>query len=143
MTEKHTIRGIQVLRGLAACMVVIHHSTQRFANLVAGSSTPFWENGASGVDLFFIISGLVMAISTLGREDKRHPAAVFLKRRFIRLVPMYWAITLLFIVITLALQHHAADNLLVYRKTCYRDAQASLGSAAGTNNSRTGKSLRI
>jgi exopolysaccharide production protein ExoZ len=126
MTEKHTICGIQVLRGLAACMVVIHHSTQRFANLVPGSSTPFWENGASGVDIFFIISGFVMAISTLGREDKRHPAAVFLARRFIRLVPMYWAMTLLFITITLALQHHATDNIQVHTQITFSAVLKSL-----------------
>ncbi len=80
-----TLRGVQALRGVAACMVVVHHAV-----------TPaVWPNGASGVDIFFVISGLVMAVSTIGREHITHPARSFLERRVIRLVPLYWIMTMM------------------------------------------------
>ncbi|MGF7180816.1 peptidoglycan/LPS O-acetylase OafA/YrhL [Tunturiibacter psychrotolerans] len=94
-----TFRGIQVLRGLAACMVVIHHSTQSWSqSLGKGVSAPTWEAGAAGVDIFFVISGFVMAISTIGREDKTHPAVSFLERRLIRIYPLYWIVSLVYLL---------------------------------------------
>ena len=75
-------------------MVVFHHATLDLANQ-APASTLFWQNGAAGVDIFFVISGFVMAVSTIGKEHKTHPARAFLERRLIRIVPLYWLMTLL------------------------------------------------
>lgn len=86
--------GIQALRGIAALMVVAFHATQTWSQHVSGGTSP-WMQGELGVDIFFVISGLVMAVSTIGREHKSHPAASFIKRRLIRLVPLYWIVTLL------------------------------------------------
>jgi exopolysaccharide production protein ExoZ len=94
-----TFRGIQVLRGLAASMVVIHHSTQFWSqSLRKGVSAPPWEAGAAGVDIFFVISGFVMAVSTIGREHKTHPAFSFLERRLIRIFPLYWLVSLVYLL---------------------------------------------
>ncbi|WP_433969684.1 acyltransferase family protein [Tunturiibacter gelidiferens] len=88
-----------MLRGLAASMVVIHHSTQSWSqNLGKGVSAPTWEGGAAGVDIFFVISGFVMAISTIGREHKDHPALSFLERRLIRIFPLYWLVSLVYLL---------------------------------------------
>jgi peptidoglycan/LPS O-acetylase OafA/YrhL len=79
-------------------MVVIHHATQQWSlYVVGGGLSLFWANGAAGVDIFFVISGFVMAVSTIGREHKTHPALNFLGRRLIRLVPLYWLITFIFL----------------------------------------------
>ena len=89
-----TLRGVQALRGLAASMVVVHHAITEWATHVSNGRTPrLWPNGAAGVDIFFVISGVVMAVSTIGREDAAHPARRFLERRLIRIVPMYWIMT--------------------------------------------------
>jgi exopolysaccharide production protein ExoZ len=75
-------------------MVVVHHSTQQWSlYTVSDGAQLFWPNGAAGVDIFFVISGFVMAVSTIGREHKTHPARSFLERRLIRLVPLYWIVT--------------------------------------------------
>ena len=83
---------IQVLRGLAALMVVAHHSSLLvLERLHLGYN---WVNGASGVDIFFVISGFVMTISSLPLRGAPHPARTFLARRLERIVPMYWIVTL-------------------------------------------------
>jgi peptidoglycan/LPS O-acetylase OafA/YrhL len=50
-----------------------------------------YTNAAAGVDVFFVISGFVMAISLPGLAGKPNKAGVFLWRRFTRIVPLYWA----------------------------------------------------
>ena len=87
---KRNIEGIQVLRGLAALMVVFHHAR----NSVSGAlALP--EFGAAGVDVFFVISGFVMAHTTRNIVDENlgqrlRGAADFLSKRFLRVVPLYW-----------------------------------------------------
>jgi exopolysaccharide production protein ExoZ len=86
---RNTFQSIQALRGIAAVMVAIFHAGLRFDH----TETTF-RVGNAGVDIFFIISGFVMwtvaARSPLGPTE-------FLKRRFVRLVPLYWLWTLLLI----------------------------------------------
>lgn len=51
------LRSIQVLRGVAACAVVVMHG-YAFANPIMDSPLRI---GAAGVDLFFVISGFIIA----------------------------------------------------------------------------------
>ncbi len=78
-----TLRSIQYLRAFAALSVVLFHSLQ-WARIE-------FDIGAAGVDLFFVISGYVMWRSTEGQSPK---PLEFLRRRAIRLVPLYWTATL-------------------------------------------------
>jgi exopolysaccharide production protein ExoZ len=84
------IEGLQVLRAVAALMVVMHHARLS----VAGSSG--WPSfGEAGVDIFFVISGFVMSYTTRARivaatADRLQAAAVFLRKRALRVVPLYW-----------------------------------------------------
>lgn len=50
--------------------------------------------GIVGVDLFFVISGFIMVVSTHGRPVS---AGEFIRRRLIRVAPMYWLLTLLMV----------------------------------------------
>ena len=82
---------VQALRAMAAGLVVIHHSITMWLNWVMHRpGGPHWQNGAAGVDIFFVISGFVMAISLPGLAGKKNKAGVFLWRRFTRIVPLYW-----------------------------------------------------
>jgi exopolysaccharide production protein ExoZ len=58
---------------------------------IIGDGNPFVGlSGRSGVILFFVISGLIMIyISGAGPFS----ASTFLKRRAIRIVPLYWLFT--------------------------------------------------
>lgn len=90
--SRPTYKLIQILRALAALMVVAHHAT---IMLWQREHLPVrtWFNGASGVDLFFVISGFVMTVSSAPLSGASHPARTFLARRLERVVPMYWLVT--------------------------------------------------
>ena len=84
------IEGLQVLRAVAALMVVLHH-----ARLSVPGSTAWPSFGEAGVDIFFVISGFVMAYTTRSVSgasvaEKFRAAGVFLRKRAIRVVPLYW-----------------------------------------------------
>ncbi|UCI23304.1 acyltransferase family protein [Mesorhizobium sp. B2-8-5] len=79
-----SIHSIQYLRGLAACAVVCFHVSEQFGG-------PF-HVGAAGVDVFFVISGFIMWVTTAGRPADPWR---FMGRRITRIVPLYWIVTLL------------------------------------------------
>lgn len=74
--------SINFLRFVASVGVVIHHA-------LSFTDTPI-SVGAAGVDVFFIISGIVIGFST---SEKTSPY-VFFAKRFIRVLPLYWLATL-------------------------------------------------
>jgi peptidoglycan/LPS O-acetylase OafA/YrhL len=90
VARKQTFYSIQIMRGIAAISVVIFHVLFSF-------DTPRPEfavrNFAAGVDIFFVISGVVMYLT--GRSLS---ASDFLRRRLIRIIPLYW----LFLTLKLA-----------------------------------------
>jgi peptidoglycan/LPS O-acetylase OafA/YrhL len=93
-------RGIQVLRLVAAALVVVTHSTL-YAHERLDRSSPVWQGGVIGVDIFFVISGFVIMASSrrlIGRPDGVREFAL---RRLVRILPMYWLATTLSIVIQL------------------------------------------
>ena len=83
------VQSIQALRGLAAAMVVVAHAIEHGTEpepRLLGLSAHF------GVVVFFVISGFVI---THVAGDHRFDPLSFLKRRIIRVVPLYWALTFL------------------------------------------------
>jgi exopolysaccharide production protein ExoZ len=83
---------IQYLRGVAALLVVFHHVRTPVAALY--SPLGKFEAAMNGVDVFFVISGFIMC--TASRSE---PAGEFVRRRLIRVVPLYWVFTLLFVLL--------------------------------------------
>lgn len=102
MTEPNGKRGskevvtVQALRAIAATSVI-------FAHLSAFHAT--WQMGVIGVDIFFALSGFVMILSTSNLRHKPNASSIFLRRRFIRIVPMYWLFTGL-VILHEARSHH-------------------------------------
>lgn len=82
------LTNIQVLRGLAALLVVFVH-LQDLAHL-GGAPQGVFGWGNSGVDVFFVISGLIMVQAT-----SRRPVGpvLFMRQRLTRVVPLYWLVT--------------------------------------------------
>lgn len=79
--------SIQYLRGLAAMMVVYHHSVRKVLELNPESPIPYAGFGNAGVDIFFVISGFIMWVTTV--SNPQNPVS-FWYRRIIRTVPLYW-----------------------------------------------------
>jgi len=93
------ILSLQYLRGIAALMVVYVHVAVQ-APRVSGTPLPLTDLGSYGVDLFFVISGIVMWVTTV---DGRTSPISFMRKRIIRIAPLYWSLTLLVSFIALVL----------------------------------------
>ncbi|QHC59635.1 acyltransferase [Rathayibacter sp. VKM Ac-2760] len=85
--------GVQVLRFVAALLVVVTHS-RFYAKELLDDSIVVAGGGFLGVTLFFIISGFVMTI-TAAPFDVPGGWRFFAVRRLVRIVPMYWIATTL------------------------------------------------
>jgi exopolysaccharide production protein ExoZ len=83
------LSNLQAVRALAAIGVVVFHF-----GLMPATSLPFLV-GASGVDIFFVLSGFIIAHSST--RSARH----FLAHRLIRVLPAYWIATVIAALFTL------------------------------------------
>ena len=89
--------GVQALRFAAATAVVFAHALD-LAGTRLGLETALaggtLENfGAVGVDVFFVISGFIITTTTRGQAGAA-AAGEFLWRRFRRVAPIYWLLSL-------------------------------------------------
>lgn len=95
------LQSIQILRGVAASVVVFHHYSLTIQEYVGHSwivQSGFGWLGRSGVDLFFTISGFIMVFTTLKMQGARG-SVDFLNRRVRRIFPPYWIWTSAFLVL--------------------------------------------
>jgi exopolysaccharide production protein ExoZ len=83
------IVNLHYLRGIAALMVVYHHLSIQTARTFSGFELPWAPIGAIGVDIFFIISGFIMWVTT---QPAGQDQADFFFKRVVRVVPLYWAV---------------------------------------------------
>lgn len=82
---------IQYLRGTAAMMVVYFHIADKWKSIGNFPISLLASVGEAGVDIFFVISGLIMWITTSTTSTN---SIEFMKKRIIRVVPIYWLLTL-------------------------------------------------
>lgn len=95
--------NVQALRGVAALIVVLYHVSQRldrFAGPIPGF-TEAAHYGRFGVDIFFVISGFIMAHIGARRPKDSAYFRQFLKHRFIRIVPLYWIVSAMVLAVFL------------------------------------------
>lgn len=90
------ISSLQAMRAFAAISVMIFHGTQiinqEFGYLFLDN---IFMAGFTGVDVFFVLSGFIIYYTSSGKKLTR---AAFIKKRFIRIYPVYWIVTILLIV---------------------------------------------
>lgn len=104
--------NIQMLRALAAAMVLFHHAAPHYEAMNGASRlfVQFANIGFSGVDIFFVISGFVAAHTTLHKPRTLAHAWAFAKRRLLRVYLGYWP----FFVLALALAWRYAPTTLAH-----------------------------
>lgn len=88
------LRSIQVLRGLAATGVILCH-------------TKLLPMGAVGVDIFFVISGFIIANVMPGRS-----AGQFLLDRVWRICPIYWIASAPWLIAALLIGYASSERTL-------------------------------
>jgi peptidoglycan/LPS O-acetylase OafA/YrhL len=112
MSDKHQrLATLDTFRGIAALAVVLFHLT------LHQSEAPFqlgW--GATGVDLFFIISGFVIFLTL----NKTNSGLDFAVARFSRLYPVYWT------AVTLAAICMLIGNYLGYSQISWMEYWANM-----------------
>jgi exopolysaccharide production protein ExoZ len=115
--------NIQVLRAIAALLVVHAH---------AAGPTGLglrWVGGADGVDLFFVISGFIIAyVAALDPSQ-------FMTRRLIRIVPIYWTSTIALYLLVLAMPRlfytTSSDPVLLVRSLVFLPTASGLHPGVG------------
>jgi exopolysaccharide production protein ExoZ len=97
-----TIVSIQYLRAIAATSVAYHHI---FENR-NGAELTRYAFGIWGVDVFFVISGFIMWVTT---ADTNSDMASFWKNRIVRIYPIYWIALTLWILARLVIPDRLAN----------------------------------
>lgn len=95
------LSNIQILRALAAFMVVVYHCGMEMTRIgEVTSQTLFFDHDpwGTGVVLFFAISGFIMVATSYDHFGKAGGSLEFARRRLIRIVPLYWLITSLAVI---------------------------------------------
>ena len=93
--QSRRIVSIQVCRGLAAFLVVFTHIQGIETKYFAVNHLRLFRYGDLGVDLFFVISGVVIASVTAGKFGHPRGACIFLYHRLVRIFPIFWIYTTL------------------------------------------------
>jgi len=117
MSKSNRLLEFDVLRGIAALLVVMYHYTTHYDEIYRHSQEVlvYFPFGHYGVELFFMISGFVIFM-TLERSKR---SLDFVVGRFARLYPAYWtAVIVTFTITTIA-------GLPVYQ-VGWRDALVNL-----------------
>ncbi len=91
--------SVQVMRGVAALMVVVFHILTQFSSLIGPIVLEVGRVLQAGVDVFFVISGFIMwHICSL----KKLTPGKFIMSRLIRILPLYWLVTTVIAVLGFA-----------------------------------------
>src|SRR5205823_13541637 len=90
---------LQIFRGFAAVLVVIHHVTGStdfylHSSFLGGLFTVGWL----GVDFFFVLSGFIITYIHYGDIGNRSTLKAYATKRFLRIYPIYWIVALLAII---------------------------------------------
>lgn len=122
------IKALTGLRFFAAIWVVLFHFRPLLAQAVPDVSSalaPVLDSGAQGVDLFFILSGFVLAwnyLDRMGPSWSTRDTLHFLWMRLARVWPVYLVtlhLAALWIIFTLNVGHVPAENADTLTATSY------------------------
>jgi len=89
-SQRHmTLDGLQIMRGIAAYLVLLLHVTTN-PYTVDYFGFALFPVGKVGVDIFFVLSGFIICFTT----ERQRGAEAFIKKRLARILPIYWSVTL-------------------------------------------------
>jgi exopolysaccharide production protein ExoZ len=95
----HRNQSLDLLRGVAILLVVFVHCAISASGSVPGLTAFAHEYGERGVQLFFMVSGYTMMLTFGDKTDCSAILSFYIRRAF-RIVPLFWAAILFYLVIT-------------------------------------------
>ena len=97
---KEKFDAVQVLRALAAALVVFQHALMNWAHkaVAPGPMPSFPDMGDYGVKLFFCISGFIIVHTAASMPPGWESSKTFWRRRIRRIVPLYWIVTVVYLI---------------------------------------------
>jgi len=103
--------GLQVGRGIAALLVLFHHSSLGSEVFYGDKAfNGFWEFGAIGVDFFFVLSGFIIYWVHSSDSKGFSSASSYIKKRLIRIYPPFIIISLVLLVAYSIFPHLSGSN---------------------------------
>src|ERR1700687_4769637 len=89
------------LRGMAILLVLVAHYFAVPGTRAASLLNGYWFRlGWTGVDLFFVLSGFLIGGILLEVRDSPNYFRTFYARRFFRIIPLYFAWILIYVVLS-------------------------------------------
>lgn len=112
LVYRNKFEGLQILRAFGAIFVLLFHATILFnEKLNYHYLFNFFKFGYSGVDIFFVLSGFI--IYYVHSKDiglKKH-GLKFIKKRFLRVYPIYWIVLTLVAPIYYLVPNFGSDEI--------------------------------
>lgn len=107
-TNKRFFVGLEGLRGLAACMVLIFHATWTHSL----QDVSIVQNSWLFVDLFFVLSGFVIANRYIGNMQTSKDKIAYGISRFFRIYPLHFFYLALFILLHFVVLKLSASGMV-------------------------------
>jgi exopolysaccharide production protein ExoZ len=119
--------ALQVLRALAAGLVVFAHAALTWGEKVGppGALPHLPDLGEFGVKLFFCISGFIIVHTASELPQSMSSVKAFWRRRVVRIVPLYWLMTCVYLLKNILAGHaySLGDVVKSYLFIPYVDSQ--------------------
>src|SRR5262245_20094341 len=107
--DAHYFFELECLRGVAIALVVLFHA-DGLLRFPFRTTTGMWPPlplalvfaGHTGVSLFFVLSGFLLSLPFLAEIDgeRRVDRRLYYRKRALRILPIYWAVLALAVVVT-------------------------------------------
>ena len=104
-TRKIRLESLEIGRFVAALLVAVFHIESSIRKQYPDYTLDIFRYGHAGVEYFFVLSGFVMYWVHNYDIGLKHKGIVFLKKRAIRILPMYWLALLSMLVGLVAFPH--------------------------------------
>ncbi|MFC5489973.1 acyltransferase [Dokdonella soli] len=110
MTQK--LQWLEVMRGVAACWVLVYHANQSVTNFIGPSGEPhvLISNGYLGVDFFFVLSGFIIAYSSNRLLETGRGLVDYARARIVRVYVPYLPIGTTMFMLYLVWPHLSAAD---------------------------------
>lgn len=104
--------SLQIIRATAMILVLFIHTDYFFTQIFNTKFLfgLFYPGGDGGVDMFFVLSGFIIYFVHSKDINKKQNAFTYFTKRFIRIYPVYWIVTLLILHLHFLLPQYGSGN---------------------------------